>query len=713
MDIKEMFKDDVGLNNVKIAVYATNHTAKILQKYGKITPKLPITVPHTLIYGAAGCHAKDTGIIMYDGSIKKVQDIVVGNLLMGPDSQSRKVKKLYRGKEQLYKITTISGEEMVVNENHILNLIKTRPGPSSRTLEKVGNLTNISIKDYLTKNKTFKRYHLLYQPGIISFKESDNTLPLDPYFLGLLLGDGYFGKWSANITTGDPEIENEILDYALNNDLQLSANRKDNVNCVNYSFWSMQGANTNILINSLKNLNLFHTKAHNKFIPHIYKASSIENRYKILAGLLDTDGHYTRCGFDYVSKSKQLANDVIFIAKSLGLRTHLSIKKILYKGKQLEYSRVSITGNCHLIPTKIKRKRAEKRTQIKDPLIFSFTVVPVGVGDYFGFELNKDHLYLTENFLVHHNSGKTKRSEAMAELMGCSEKENTFIRINSDSIEKIENFIEILDSKLSWQGYKNDGHKITDYENPVAPIKPVLIFLDEIHCLSKTTQEKLGLILLDFRYQVKGTNGIKTIYFPKFTLVAATTKPGDLIKPLRTRFGIKIAVDYGTDQEMVGVVNNMLKPTGWNLSEKCKTIVANMAQGIPREAGNHLTGLYNCWIYSLYTGQTKEKCCIMEDIAIKYAKLQKYTLDGISYDQIRVLRYLASFLKKDGKRGGAGVMKICSALSLDQEQFMDTYEPRLIYRGFITSGTKGRELTDKGYEYLERTLATYKDISNL
>jgi len=307
--------------------------------------------------------------------------------------------------------------------------------------------------------------------------------------------------------------------------------------------------------------------------------------------------------------------------------------------------------------------------------------------------------------------GKTKRAEATAELMGCSESERTFIRINSDCIECIENLVDLLQDKLSWQGYKMDSSgRVVDPINPIAPVKNYLIFLDEVHCLSKTTQEKLGLILLDFRYQVKIGGKIRTVYFPKFTLIAATTKPGELIKPLRTRFGIKISVEACSDDEMVTVVDTMLKPTGWNVDPEAKNIVAKMSQGIPREAANHLTGLYNCWIHSLYTGQTHNKQCIMKDIATKYASIQKYTLDGFSYEQIRVLKYLKTFIKRDGTRGGAGIVKICSALGTDADQFMDTVEPRLIYRGYITSGTRGREITDKGVEYLTSTEEEYSSI---
>ena len=70
----------------------------------------------------AGCHAKDTKILMYDGSLKNVQDITTNDLLMGDDSEPRKIINLVRGKGQMYEITNKKGESYVVNDDHILCL---------------------------------------------------------------------------------------------------------------------------------------------------------------------------------------------------------------------------------------------------------------------------------------------------------------------------------------------------------------------------------------------------------------------------------------------------------------------------------------------------------------------------------------------------------------------------------------------------------------
>lgn len=320
--------------------------------------------------------------------------------------------------------------------------------------------------------------------------------------------------------------------------------------------------------------------------------------------------------------------------------------------------------------------------------------------------------------------GKTTRAEQAARLMGCSEEDGTFIRINSDCIKKIEDIIEILMKKLSWEGYLcSNGktshaecnpcnHQIVDPVNPRGPVKQVTIFLDEIHTLSPDIQEKLGLILLDFRYQLVSYANLKTYYFPKFTLIGATTRPGDLIRPLRTRFGNKFSVGYHTDEEMENIVASMAADRGWNIDNECKQIVARISQGIPREADNHLSGVFNCWIYLLNTGQITDKHVITKEVALQYIKLKNYIEDGLSYDQVKVLKYLASFVK-DGKPRGVGVSRICGALGLDSTRYTDEIEPRLSSKGLVSSGGRGREVTLEGMQYLDFLSNTNSDFATI
>lgn len=309
-------------------------------------------------------------------------------------------------------------------------------------------------------------------------------------------------------------------------------------------------------------------------------------------------------------------------------------------------------------------------------------------------------------------TGKTSRAEQTAKIMGCSEEDGTFIRINSTCIKRIEDFIEILVNSLSWEGYLCSGgktshsqcnpmnHYIVDPVNPKSPVKQVVVFMDEIHTLSPDLQEQLGLILLDFRYQLLSGRTLKTYYFPRFTFIGATTKPGDLLKPLRTRFGNKFSVGYQSDEEMEKIVGSMASDRGWNLDPEAKKIVARVSQGIPREADNHLCGLFNCWIYLLNTGQIDEKCVITKEVAKRYIRLRNFVEDGLSYDQVKVLKYLASSVQ-NGKPKGVGVTRLCSALGLDSSRFADEIEPRLNSLSLVCAGGRGREITIEGMQYLD------------
>ena len=115
------------------------------------------------VEGLWGCLAKGTKVIMYNGTMKEVQDIIVGDELMGPDSKPRKVLSLCRGREQMYWVRQNRGMDYRVNENHILSLKEVIPSAYSRKTingkriidkeklirEKKVNTINISVLDII------------------------------------------------------------------------------------------------------------------------------------------------------------------------------------------------------------------------------------------------------------------------------------------------------------------------------------------------------------------------------------------------------------------------------------------------------------------------------------------------------------------------------------------------------------------------------------
>jgi hypothetical protein len=365
--------------------------------------------------GTGKCHAKDTPILMFDGTIKMVQDIQVGDMLMGDDSTPRKVLSLARGKDDMYDIIPQKGDKYCVNSEHILvlkysgisitNNHKRQPNTpyrvtyfdnkavavrnkSFRTLEEAKvfvkdcqdnrKLTvEIEVKDFLKLAPSLQRNLKGIRTGV-EFQEK--IVPVDPYLLGLLLGDGCF-------TTADKEI----LDYVIN-EVHHESNYGE--------------AGNNYINNFLKENNLIN----NKHIPYNYLVNNRENRLKLLAGLVDTDGWYDKKGkyYEITQKSDVLASEILFLARSLGFAAYNQkyVKSCLYKGERKEgtYNRIFISGDLTEVPVLLPRKRPEKRMQKKDVLVTSIEVAHTGRGDYYGFTLDGNNRYLLGDFTITHNT---------------------------------------------------------------------------------------------------------------------------------------------------------------------------------------------------------------------------------------------------------------------------------------------------------------------
>jgi replicative DNA helicase len=281
--------------------------------------------------GVGKCFAKNTPIMLSTGCIKMVQDITINDKLMGDDSFPRNVLVLGNGREKMYKIEQVKGDDYIVNESHILSLKMTKSGKKGDKHQIImgkryfkNDVIDICIKDYLGLPKYIKECLKGYKVGV-DFVEKD--LSIDPYILGYWLGDG--SSRSFSITTVDQEIIDHFKDYA------NGYNLKCNKNKITYSFTTgiIGGrSDKNVLLNKMKEYNLIN----NKHIPQIYKCNSCENRLKLLAGLIDSDGYHNKenNALEIVQKNKKLAEDILWLVRSLGFRGMMkdSIKSCTYKG---------------------------------------------------------------------------------------------------------------------------------------------------------------------------------------------------------------------------------------------------------------------------------------------------------------------------------------------------------------------------------------------
>lgn len=486
-----------------------------------------------LMTGPAGCLAKGTPVLMFDGSIRPVELIVPGDLLMGPDSDSRMVLQLYRGKEMMYRVTPNKGDPYTVNESHILSLKMSY----NASWKKKGEIVNISVRDYLNQSRTFKWSAKGWRTGI-SFHEQ--ALPIEPYILGLWLGDGS-SAW-PRITTPDQEVVDAISTYSADNGLYLSTQTKPGNMATDYNF-AMQsnagkagGYNQNWMLNVLRGLNLIN----NKHIPEMYQFNSRQNRLELLAGLLDTDGSLSCGGYEISSKYDLLADGIMYLARGLGFAATDRIKWV--NGNP--YHRIFISGDVDEIPMRIERKKAGPRQQIKDVLVTGIKVDPVGVDDYYGFELDGDHLFMLGDFTVTHNTGKSAVAIAVAKEAG----------INAVSLNM---------SRILGQYVGNSERNLEKAIQAIQSLSPTIVFIDEIdQTVSRSEGGDSGVGSRIFKRLLEFMSD--TRHRGRVVFLAATNRPDLMDAALRRpgRFDKKIPFLVPDEEERANIIQVMARIYG-------------------------------------------------------------------------------------------------------------------------------------------------------
>ncbi len=340
-----------------------------------------------LIAGAPGmgkCHGKGTPILMYNGSIKKVEEVMTGDLVMGPDSTPRKVLGTTTGYGKLYKVKPVKGDSYIVNEDHILSL---------KYQNRIEKTINISVKEFL-KLSPYIKFRCKGYRTVINFQKRET--PINPYFLGVWLGDGLSA--TLRVASADVEIVKFLDDYAQENGLVLRQHSKKIGLCQTYGITvgHRGGLPSNQLLLKMKMLNVMQ----NKHIPETYKINDSETRLELLAGLVDTDGYLFDNCYEIATKFERLRDDILYLARSLGFAANYKEKYV----KDKKYYRIHISGDISKIPVRIKRKKGHKRLQIKNVLRTGIEIEDIGHGNYYGFELDKDGLYCLGDFTVTHNS---------------------------------------------------------------------------------------------------------------------------------------------------------------------------------------------------------------------------------------------------------------------------------------------------------------------
>ena len=394
--------------------------------------------------GSGKCLGRDTPILMFDGTIKLVQDVKTGDLLMGADSSPRKVLGLVTGRDRLYQITPVKGDSWVCNSAHVLTLVRSTSMPTYlpgrfAPIPK-GEWFDIPLDQYLRLSKVLQRDLKLVRTGV-DFVNHD-SLPYDPYFCGLWLGDGSTGLTAFQITDQNEHVLRYFEAYGESLGYRITKYQKrgcmtykvicKDVNRVPY----FPGGYQNTGIHPLKDYFVDHfVKDGQKTIPLHYLTASRLDRLKLLAGLLDTDGYLGTGYYEICTKFEYLRDSILFLARSLGFAAYCSLKKVkVTSGLIKDYWRIKISGEVSEIPSLYRD--APRRQQIKSVLRTGFSVTPLGDGDYYGFTLDGDHRFLLGDFTVTHNSSVLKMIASQNDRQGKGSQ--IYLAFNKDIVSEIE-----------------------------------------------------------------------------------------------------------------------------------------------------------------------------------------------------------------------------------------------------------------------------------
>lgn len=220
-----------------------------------------------------------------------------------------------------------------------------------------------------------------------------------------------------------------------------------------------------------------------------------------------------------------------------------------------------------------------------------------------------------------------------------------------------------------------------------------ILFIDEIHRLNKVAEEILYPAMEDFTLDMttgkSQTAKTLRVPIPKFTLIGATTKAGELSSPLRDRFGLIHRLEFYTIEELAQVVTRTAKILEIKITEEGAKAIAKRSRGTPRIA-NRLVKRVADFAIVKYDGIIDQK---VADESLDILKIDTFGLDTTDRALLNLI-----IEKYDG--GPVGIETIAAALSEDVRTIEDVCEPYLLQAGFLQRTPRGRKVSPEGYRHL-------------
>lgn len=409
--------------------------------------------------------------ILTPNGYKTMGDIEIGDYVIGGDGKPHKVIDIFpQGIRPVYKIDFSNGTSCECDIDHLWNVNtyfqRTNKsyvkGSGKKHYKKYFNpdysFKTVSLRDIINKGlrrknlKGEEKQYIFNIPTCKPVEFFEQKIDFDPYFLGYYIGDGCFQRFSITVGNQDKDEVYQIFREHIGDDFKTSYHKDRNV-------WSFY------ICNELrrKSRDILGTcNSDKKFIPNEYLFNTLENRIALLQGLMDSDGYVDKKGICAITtKSKKLAENVYFLVRSLGGNSSIREKKSKYFNKKINesidcgivYNVTMSFENEIVVPFKLKRKVERYKPRTK---YFNQTHI-INV-EYMRDEETKcilvdsdEHLYVTEDFIVTHNTSATTGFCANAATYKCKDNDYNGYKVIHFFFEDTE-----VSIKRKYYGYVTD-----------------------------------------------------------------------------------------------------------------------------------------------------------------------------------------------------------------------------------------------------------------
>jgi len=232
-----------------------------------------------------------------------------------------------------------------------------------------------------------------------------------------------------------------------------------------------------------------------------------------------------------------------------------------------------------------------------------------------------------------------------------------------------------------------------------------ILFIDEIHRLSRIVEESLYPAMEDFAWDIIVGKGAASqslrLSLQRFTIIGATTRMAMLSSPLRDRFGVTYRIEYYDEDALVQIVTRSANLLGVEIDDQASREIGRRARGTPRVANRLLKRVRDF-------AQVRADGVIRQSVAVE--ALGRLEVDELGLDEVD-RNVLITVIDKFGG-GPVGIDTIAAATSEDADTIMDVYEPFLIQMGFLARTPRGRVVTPRAYLHLGRKAPARAGISD-